>query len=355
MKKMDEKVPLKTIIVKVPLDKLKIDVGNVRFSHLDEKLTEKKMEEMIWSEHDTVNLYNQIKEAKGLYEPPVINLDFVVIEGNRRVVCLRRLQKEAKEGKLPGVSKTQYDFVNCRQIASEATILDINLYLAAIHISGKKPWPLFNRAKRINELHETYNLSYDKLAKILGMGKITVIRTVDAYNQTLKYREKYNDEEDWYRKFSYFEELYRKKPLRDFVSKQENLDKFITWVHDGKFSDHRQVRSLDRILADPDARHIFETGTSDEAIRLLEEKDPTMKSREFKQITKTIRVLTSFSRRELIKTVNDPYRVKILERLREEIDNTTKGYKISRRERTEKDKRSMTLSATFLLKVQKEL
>lgn len=327
MREEDGKAPLKTTTVKVPLVKLKLDTNNVRFQHLNEKLTDKKMEEMIWKEHDTNDLYEQIKAAKGLYEQPIINSDYVVIEGNRRVVCLRRLQEKAKAGELPGISKNHYDFISCKQIPSGTSSLDVEFYLATVHITGKKPWPLFSRAKRINELHEVYNLSYDRLAKRLGMGKITVIRLVDAYIQTEQYRKKYSDDKDWYRKFTYFDELYARRGLREFRKLQENLDKFAEWVHEGKFSDVRDVRSLDKILNDVDARHIFENENANEAIKLLEEKDPTIKSREFRQITKTIRILSTFPRKELVKTVKDPSRIKILEKLREEIDELLKDIK----------------------------
>ena len=66
-------VAVKTISIRVPIEKLRLDVDNARFIHLEEKLTEKKMEERIWAEGDTSNLYEQIKEAKGLYEPPKSN------------------------------------------------------------------------------------------------------------------------------------------------------------------------------------------------------------------------------------------------------------------------------------------
>ena len=320
-------VAVKTISIRVPIEKLRLDVDNARFIHLEEKLTEKKMEERIWAEGDTSNLYEQIKEAKGLYEPPIINSDFVVIEGNRRLVCLRHLQEKAKAGELPGIGKTQFDFVICKQIPRDVPVLDVDLYIAALHISGKKPWPLFNRAKRICAIRDTYNFSYDRLAKRLGMGKVTIIRMVDAYKQTLAYHERYSDEKDWYRRITYFDELYGRRGLKEFRSRQENIDKFMDWIHYGKFGDHRDVRALDRILNDPDARHAFETGSSKEALRTLEEKDPTMKSREFRQITKTMRVLSSFSRKELIKTVNDPHRIRILEALKEEIDSLLKDIK----------------------------
>ncbi|MCX6775869.1 MAG: hypothetical protein NT130_03425 [Candidatus Micrarchaeota archaeon] len=320
MAKDEDRAPLKTTTQKVQLEKLKLDVNNVRFQHISGLMTDKKMEEMIWDEKDTSSLCEQIQAAKGLYEQPIINSDYVVLEGNRRIVCLRHLQKKARAGELPGISKNQFDTVICKQIPNETSVVKVALYLAAIHIRGKKPWPVFNRAKRISQLHRDYNFSYDRLSEILGMGKITVIRLVSVYEQTERYRDRYSDDKDWYHKFTYFDELYKKRGLQEFRKRQENLDKFADWIHEGKFSDVRDVRSLDKILADEDARRAFENKNSTEAMRLLEEKDPTLKSREFRQINKTIKMLSSFPRKELIKTVKDPSRIKILEKLKEEVD-----------------------------------
>lgn len=255
-----------------------------------------------------------------------------MLEGNRRIVCLRRLQPKAKTGDLSGISNEQFDNVICKQIPSETADLDIDLFLASIHIRGKKPWPAFNRAKRISELYRIHNFSYDQLAKRLGMGKITIMRLVQVYEQTEQYKKKHMDDDDWYHKFTYFDELFKKRGLTDFRKKQVNLDRFADWVYEDKFSDVRDIRSLDRILSDGDALRAFESDNSNEAIKLLEEKDPTLKSKEFRHMNKMIKILSTFPRKELIKTINDPARVKILEKLKEEVDSLLHDVKSLERE-----------------------
>ncbi|MBI5224831.1 hypothetical protein HY989_03090 [Candidatus Micrarchaeota archaeon] len=321
---MDDENLLKTITVKVELDKLKLDLNNARFQHLPEKIDETKMEELIWSEKDTRQLYEQIRTAKGLYEPPVINSDNIVIEGNRRLVCLRKLKVKLKSGEITDIESDRFDHVECRQIPKNTPKLNVDLFLASIHVRGKKPWPAYNKAKRIQELRLNYDYSYDRLAKTLGMGKITLIRMVNAYEQMEKYREKYDDDKDWYRKYTHFDEFFSSRGLKEFRGQQKNIDKFSAWVHEGKFSDSRHVRSLSQILGDDDAFKAFEEEDFDAAIKLLEEKNPTMKSREFRQISKTIRILHDFSRKELVKTVKDQNRLRLLKELRDETDSLIK-------------------------------
>ena len=192
----------------------------------------------------------------------------------------------------------------------------------SIHVSGKKPWPAFNKAKQIHDLHESYNLSYDQLAKRLGMGKVTVIRMCNAYEQTDRYGGTLHpDDKEWYRKYSYFDELFRKRDLKVFVKLQKNLDDFANWIYQGKFKEHSEIRSLAKILADEDAKRIFEADGATGAIRLLEEKNPSLRSPEFKQIAKTIELIRTFPRKELMLTIKDSKRRELLEKLRHEIDS----------------------------------
>lgn len=319
---MDEKeFLLKPEIVTVDLDKLKLDLTNVRFIHLSKRLTEKKMEEAIWKERDTEPLRNQIISAKGLYERPVISSNFIVIEGNRRVVCLRHLKMEANASRLPGFSNNQFDKVECEMISPNTPPEKIDLFLAVEHVKGKKEWPTFNRAKMIYNLHNLYHRSYDFLAKHLGMGKVTVIRMADVYEQTNKYGRRFKDDQEWFHKFTYFDELYKRRDLKEFRELQKNVDRFANWVHEKKFKDVRDVRALARVLADDDALRVLEREKFVKAYRVVERKNPALKSREFKKIAEVVEIIRSFPRRELIKTMQDPARREMLVTLKREIEN----------------------------------
>ncbi len=321
VKKEELKINFETTAADVKLDDLKLDLNNVRFQHFSKQISDKEMDKLIWDEPGTKELYEQIKSAKGLYEEPIIDSNNVVLEGNRRVVCLRKLRQKVIDGELQGFEKDAFKIIKCRMIPGHISDMDKSLLLATIHVKGKKQWPAFNKAKQIHDLYRTYNISYDNLAKYLGMGKITVIRMVKAYEQTYKYGQKYPDDKAWYRKYTYFDELFKKRDLQNFVKIQANIDKFAKWVRDGKFDDVRDIRALAQIMEDEDAMQRFETHGFKEAFELLQEKNPVLRSREFKQIQKTIETISSFPRKELIKTLTDPRRKKIIRKLKEEIDS----------------------------------
>ena len=311
----------------VLVDNISLDPNNVRFIHIPRRLSDREIENILWKEKDTTELYKQILSARELYEHPVIDSNSTVIEGNRRVVCLRRLKKEANLGKLPGISKTHFDKIKCKVLSKETSPQEIDLFLAAIHVKGKKPWNIFNRTKHIFNLHELRGLSYDDISKRLGMGKATVIRAVEVYKATQKYGEKYNSDDEWFRKFTYFEELFKRKDLKDFRKDSKNLDKFENWVFHKKIDDVREVRNLIKILQDPEAKNEFEKKDFNAAMNILGLKDPSINSAEFKKIKDTIDVLRNLPRKELSKTVNDTSRLSLLNSLKREVDSLIKDIK----------------------------
>ena len=60
------------------------------------------------------------------------------------------------------------------------------------------------------------------------------------------------------RKFSYFEELFKKPPLREWVSSTPGAeDLFVEWVGTNKLDQGVQVRELPSILEDEDAVRVL--------------------------------------------------------------------------------------------------
>lgn len=311
----------------VPLNDIKLDSNNVRFLHMSKRPSDKEIEKTLWDEGDTDELYKQILSAGELYEKPVLNSELTVIEGNRRIVCLRKLKVESNSGNLPGISKGHFDKVNCIVLPKNISLQEIDLFLATIHVKGKKPWNAFNKAKHIFNLHDLRGLSFDDIAKTVGMGKATVIRAVDVYKATEKYGKKYNSDKEWFRKFTYFDELYKRKDLKEFRKDTKNLNKFENWIFHKKLDDVREVRKLVIILQDKEAMIEFEKKDFNAAMSEIGLKDPSINSAEFKKIKDTINVIRNLPRKELSKTVNDSSRMKLLNSLKKEVDSLIKDIK----------------------------
>jgi hypothetical protein len=317
---------------KISLEQLRLDLTNVRFKHREKELPEVEVERYIWEEEDAKTLYKQIKTSGGLMEPPVVlrtsDEQFLVKEGNRRIVCLRKLSKEAHDGKLVKegykYAKDHFDSVQCIVLPADLSQKDVDSLIGTRHVSGPKEWATLNRAWHIYDMYNRDNMDFDEIRQILGFGKGTVIRMVKAFEKTMEYGKKHPEDKYWFRKFTYFDELYKKPDLRGWIEQDPlNLDAFIEWVAVGKFNDVRDVRILPDILGDPDSAKIFRSPEGDivEARNVLSRKDPTISSQTFAAIKKTIEALRTIPRSEFIQTRNDTSRVKLLRELRLEVDS----------------------------------
>ena len=316
---------------KLHISKLKLDPMNVRFKHMVKEVPEEEIERHIWEEEDAKTLYKQIKISGGLMEPPVVvgnNDQYLVKEGNRRVVCLRKLSKEAHEGKLaPEGYKypdDHFDEVQCIVLPSDLSQKDLDSLIGTRHVSGPKEWATLNRAWHVYEMYTRDNMDFDEIRQVLGYGKGTVIRMVKAFERTMEYGKKHPRDKAWFRKFTYFDELYKKPQLRDWVDQDStNVQSFIDWIASDKFADVRDVRILPEILADKDTLKHFlaPDGNVAKARELLSEKDPTISSETFATIKRTIETLRSIPRNEFIQTTRDTSRMRLLKDLRQEVDS----------------------------------
>jgi hypothetical protein len=321
MKFDPENVIERAVTKLLPLSELKLDPENVRLKHLKKALSQEEIEDYFWNQKATNELLAQIKAARGLYQDPIVTPEGIVKEGNRRLVCLRKLQKQAHAGELQDISPTLFDNVKCTVLPANATDEEISLLLATIHVRGKKAWDSFNKAEMLAHLHKDLDVSYDSLSKELGMSKMTLIRLIKAHDVTIQYSEKYPEDSDWYNNFAILEELFKRRDLKDWRDKPANLILFFSWIHEKKLFNHKQVRDLYKILNEKTASRIFEEEDFDKAIDYLNSVDPTIEDSDFRKISHTIKTLRSFDRKAIVKIINDPARMKMLQNLRYEINS----------------------------------
>src|SRR5262249_28431382 len=87
------------------------------------------------------------------------------------------------------------------------------------------------------------------------------------------------------RKFSYFEELFKKPQLRDWVlNTTGGEDQFVDWVGKEKIDQGVHVRDLPAILEDPDAVRALTKDGFAAAQRVIEEDNPALTSKLFKRM-----------------------------------------------------------------------
>jgi hypothetical protein len=323
---------LETVIKNIPLEKLKLDRQNVRFKHLsrEKELSEDEIENLIWDEPDTRVLYNLILNSGGLTEKPFVDDNNVVKEGNRRIVCLRRIIKEVKNGKIKlSVPLERFEQVQCEYAENGVAPLDMDILLARWHVKDKKPWAKLNQASHLYDMKKTRGLNYEEIANEVGLSKGKVLQSCKSFEWTTQYIEKYKVEDVtcW----SFFEELYKKKELRDWVlSDRLNLEKFYKWVNEGKFPMAIDVRKLPLILFNLDkqlARELLATletkgKTIHDALRELASSDPSLNSDFFRAIKRIAKRLDKMAQEDVAEIRQMPAKKKALIFLRDKINAT---------------------------------
>jgi len=307
----------------VPLEKLKLDPKNVRFKHFQKELSDQEMESKIWDDPDTRNLYREIVYSQGLQHAPLLDVNYVVKEGNRRAVCLRKLKEDIENGKIQ-IPLVKIDPVQCIVLPPDATDIDIAIYLTREHVTGKKEWAALDKASHVYDLYNLHRLSFDQIRESVSMSKTTAMTMESAYKRTLEYHTKYPDDADWLGRYSYFYELYKKKKLKEWKEKNGNIDQFMEWIHDGKLDRGEQVRELPRIIDDTDAYTAFLQGDVHKSFDVLSSKDPTLTSASFKVFDRALKEIRDFPRNELLDTARNKSKLQMLKNLRSELDQLIK-------------------------------
>ena len=297
-----DKNGIRMTIEKIPLDKLKLDPLNVRFRHIKKKLSEDEIEDLIWNENDTKQLYQSILASGGLSEKPFVDLKNIVKEGNRRVVCLRKIVKNIKEGQLKDINLSRFNIVECEMPIDDIAPLEIDLLLARWHVSGKKEWDTLNQAGHVYDLYHNRGLSHEEIGSHLEMTKHQVIKRQQAYQLAVEYLEKYPDDIDL-RRFDYFTRAVKPSDLQKWLDEDErNKDILFEWIHDKKFDvdGSHDIQKLSLIMNNKIALKDFasKTGTISTAMDIISKNDITLTNYTFKTIKRAIHAIENMPRSE---------------------------------------------------------
>jgi hypothetical protein len=261
----------------IKLEKLELDPTNPRYWHLG-PLSEKQLEESIWQESETKDLLRAIWASKALIEPLyVVHKDgiYLVKEGNRRTVCLRKLREMISKGDIVDFPTDYFERIPCSVFSMETPDKEIARILAQMHVAGKKPWDALNQAAYIFKLHHSYGYAYEDLRALLQLSKPTLIKRLKAYEATLTYLKKYPNDKLGIKRFSYFDELLKNQYTRVKMSEDPAfVENFSDWVATGRLRNHRDVRLLRDILDDKELAQVFYSGGIEDALKSLYVKYP---------------------------------------------------------------------------------
>lgn len=249
--------PTEVEYAEVDISFLKLDLKNPRFKH--KKFTsESELEKAIWIESSTRELFLSILESKGISEPLFIREDGTVVEGNRRVVCLRKL-KEGIGTEFVVFPKEGYQKIPVYIIPKKIPPVTVDILLARLHVAGKKQWSALNQAEHVYNLRMRHKLTFDKIARLLPMGKGKVLQKFWSYKETKEFLDRYSAQS--IQTYSFFEEAYKKKNIREFVESNRGKIEFYQWILNEKFNETgaKDIRKFSDFFENEKLINIFKT------------------------------------------------------------------------------------------------
>lgn len=307
------------------VDKLRLDPTNPRFGHVEDTFTEKKMEELIWNEDETKDLYREILASKGLQESLIIKPDGLVVEGNRRTVCLKKIKEQITQHKIDA-PETIYTKISCFVLPKNMPERELKIYLGRLHVTGKLQWNAFDKARYVYELNKKFNFSFGDMKDLLSINKATLYKFFWSYSMTQNFlkrnpkRAKVND-------YSFFEEAYKKKVVRDWLNDEANIKKFESWILEGNLKRALDLRELPKIWESKDAKEVFEKDGIDAAKKVL--YGGFSGRTQLTQLTeKLVDTLRTLPREEYNELPGNKAKIDLLKRVKEEIDKLFKELSI---------------------------
>jgi hypothetical protein len=223
---------------------------------------------------------------------------YVVVEGNRRAAALRWLLELHETGR---DTLTEDQIANFSQLG--VLLLDIDrapdsarwVLPGLRHVSGIKEWGPYQKARTVFVLREA-GATPQEAAQSLGLSTRSANQLWRSYLalEQMSQDEEYEEFAEP-RKYSYFEEVFKRPNMRDWLgwndgdrrfSNEERVKEFYSWVvgevsDDGersepKLPEAKSVRELSRFIGDEGAMAVFRApgGTLAQALARFEVEHP---------------------------------------------------------------------------------
>lgn len=280
----------------VPLDSVELDGANPRIKYkYSLEVNGRSLDDVVLAVPEVRQLKRDIEHSGGLRERVYLQqLDkgrYLVKEGNCRTVCYRKLREDDPKNPL-------WKKLPARILPNDITPREIAILLSDWHVAGKIGWDAHEKAGHIYYMATDLNMNLDDIALHMRASKSSIVRWKDAYHfmsEIFLKTDKGAYAKDGERKWSYFDEFFKKKELREeYKADPEFGGKFARWVGDGRVGPPKNVRLLAKIIGNPKARKKFDDGASiEDAYKIIQQAEPEEGSDFFTLMAKVRNVCTS--------------------------------------------------------------
>jgi hypothetical protein len=282
----------------LPLKDLQLDSSNPRIQHAvrqrfkDTEVTQDELQKLIMELPGVPELFKSIRDNGGLLEPIYVRPDGRVIEGNCRAACYLKLRaslkgKESRWDKIPAILVPS---ISNRQVA---------ILQGHYHVAGKNKWQAYEKAGHLHTMRTVLKMDDKAIALALGMRERDVTRDLRAYetmtNKLLPQMKGGNGLDKW----SFVQELFKRKDLEEYRNKPENVDDFVSLVVNNKIKYGADVRKLPKILKHAPATRVLAKQGVESALSVVGKVDPTADSGTFRKLKEATRLLQQLPSREI--------------------------------------------------------
>lgn len=288
-------------IVLMPVDKLLLDDENPRLASAAQGDTQMDLLRVLWNEMAVDELALSIAANGFFHEEPLLLVPkhplesderkqkYIVVEGNRRLAAVRLLLSESLRDAvgatdLPRLGNRQKVELLRLPVSIYRTRKELWHYFGFRHINGPKPWDAFSKAMYVADVHESYGIALDEIARRIGDKHATVKRLYRGYKILEQAESKARfSRDDIVRNRFYFSHLYTAADQPEFQkflaitpegslkpnpvpnSKLSELREFMVWLYGSKSANKEPiVRSQN-----PDLNTLREVISKPEGLRAL--------------------------------------------------------------------------------------
>ncbi len=314
----------------VPIEAIDLDPKNPRIQFLigqrGDKVTQDDLNRLIWDKDQVKALAASIFQNGGVYEPLILQKRgnrFIAREGNCRTVAGRHLAEQYPDD-------PRFATVPAMVFEGELSEEDIAVWLADMHVAGKIRWDAYEQAKHVSELYSTHGKTYDWLSSHLRLSKSKIQELLFGYRATTDFLSAHPAPAN-IRKFSFFQELAKKKTLREYYEYDPSFrQRFHKWLAEDKLTDAKQVRDLPLMIENVEAGKALEQKGYAAAHRVLVTADPALESTLFSSVKDATERLKEAPVNEINELKLNPQKLILLRNLHRSIEDlaTLAGVKL---------------------------
>lgn len=277
-------------------------------------VTEANIEQELWALDSVKELYQDIKQNKGLIDEILVK-DDSVLEGNSRLCAYRFLYKKSTTND----EKQSWAKIRARIIPDETADEVIFTILGTWHIKGKAEWRTFEKAAYIYRMYRDYRKNTKEISTMVKQGETEVKNMIATYETMV---EKGITETREQKKFSAIFEIIKNRQMKKIKSAEPDLfDKCIDAVKNNRFEKSEQVRHLPKVIKDKSARKLFfdEGESFQDALDIAKSRHPEHKDSFYNQIKKVTKIIQSCPVKRIEEIKTDGNKQYILKQLYKEV------------------------------------